>query len=125
MLQSEFVGFLRPDQAIETVRDADHPPLVFQEGGFYCSADYGVQARSIAAPGTNADAADVRHAQGSGKSDGQLRSWSKHSAVTVVGRGDGHNGCLRNSAGHANQRPSLAGVVDRNNARRICRPGGG
>ena len=31
VLEREFVGFLRPDQAVEAVRDADDLPLVFQE----------------------------------------------------------------------------------------------
>ena len=29
VLQREFVRFLRPDQAIKTIRNADHLPLVF------------------------------------------------------------------------------------------------
>ena len=34
MLQCEFVGFFRPDQSVEAVRDADDLPFVFQEGAF-------------------------------------------------------------------------------------------
>src|SRR6058998_2892462 len=44
-----------------TRRNADHLPLVFEKSSLDRSANDGVEAGSIAAPGANADAADRRH----------------------------------------------------------------
>src|SRR5262249_36578205 len=84
ILKRKFVRLFRPDKTVEPVRNADDSPSVFEESGLYRSTDYCVEARSIAASGTNADAADVRHAQGSGR-DSQLRGRNKVSSVAVVG----------------------------------------
>src|SRR5438067_1059303 len=61
IFERELVRFFRPDQAIEAIRNADHLPLVFEKSSFDRSANDGVEAGSVAAPGANADAADRRH----------------------------------------------------------------
>ena len=61
MLQSEFVRFFRPDQAVKAVGDADYLPFVFEESRFDCRADDGVEAGGISTPGADADAVNVGH----------------------------------------------------------------
>src|SRR5580704_14240865 len=61
IFEIERTRFFRPDQAIEAIGNADHSPVVFENGGFYSRADYRIQAGSISASGANADTADVRH----------------------------------------------------------------
>jgi hypothetical protein len=46
----EFARPFGPDQAIEAIRNADDPPLIFQDGGFYDCAYNRVQAGRVAPP---------------------------------------------------------------------------
>ena len=57
--ECQFKGFLREDQAVEAIGDADDLPAILKDGGFRGGADYGVEAGRIAASGANADAANV------------------------------------------------------------------
>ena len=61
VLERELVGFLRPDQSVETIRNADDLPLVLQEGALDHGANDGVEAGSVASAGADADTANVRH----------------------------------------------------------------
>ena len=61
VIQLELVRFLRPDQAVEAIRDADDFPLVLQDGTFDRSANHGIEAGGIAATSADPDAADVGH----------------------------------------------------------------
>jgi len=61
VLEGKWPGFFRPDQAIEAVGNADDPPVIFENGRLDGGTDDRIQTGGVAAPGTNADAADVRH----------------------------------------------------------------
>ena len=61
ILEGQFVGFFRPDQPVEAVRDADDLPFVFQDGAFHHGANDGIEAGCVAAAGANPNTADSGH----------------------------------------------------------------
>src|SRR4029077_11799629 len=58
ILECEFIGFFWPDQPVETVRDANDLPLIFQEGGLHRRANHGVEAGGVPAASADSDTAD-------------------------------------------------------------------
>ena len=64
VFEGELERFFRPDEAVEAVGDADDLPVVFEDGGLDGGADDGVEAGSVAAPGSDADTANVGHGIG-------------------------------------------------------------
>jgi len=60
-LEREFEGLFRPDEAIETIRDADDFPSVLDDGSFGSGANDRIEAGSVAASRTDADTANVGH----------------------------------------------------------------
>ena len=61
VFEFKLARFLRPDQTVEAVRNANDFPLILEDRSFDRGTDDGIEARGIAASGANADAADVRH----------------------------------------------------------------
>src|SRR5579862_2857698 len=61
VLEREFEGLLWPDQAIETIGNADDLPSILNDGGFGGGTNYGVETGSVAASGADADTANFRH----------------------------------------------------------------
>jgi hypothetical protein len=57
--QGKFARALGPDDAIEKVGDADHLPLILEDGGFYGGANDGVETRCATAPGADSYAMHV------------------------------------------------------------------
>ncbi len=77
----ELAGLPGPDQAVESVFNAQHPPAVVDQGRLHHPANHRVQPRAVPAPGANADGADGgRHvaASPSGKlaADGATKTYS-------------------------------------------------
>jgi hypothetical protein len=60
-LERELKRFLGPDEPVETVRDTDDSPVVFEDGSVGSGADYSVEAGSVAASGSDTDTANIRH----------------------------------------------------------------
>ena len=50
VIQLELVGFLRPNQAVEAIRDADDSPFVLQDGPFDRGANHGIEAGASPPP---------------------------------------------------------------------------
>src|SRR5436309_1100474 len=93
ILEREFVGFLRADQAIEAIGNADHLPFVLEKGALDRSADDGVEAGRIAASGADADTADVRHGDRSLQAkDEELNSGRR---LTIIASGQRQASTLR------------------------------
>ena len=59
--ERELARTFRPDETIEAIGNADDFPFVFEDGGFHGRANDRIQAGSVAAPGADADAADISH----------------------------------------------------------------
>src|SRR6202050_5583665 len=59
LLDREFEGFFRPDEAVEAIGDADDFPSVLESGRFGGGANDRVEAGSVPASGGNTDAANV------------------------------------------------------------------
>src|ERR1700722_1973040 len=61
LVQREFKRFLRPDETVEAIGNADDFPVVFEDSRLSSGANYGVEAGSVPASCSNANTANFRH----------------------------------------------------------------